>query len=54
MNSVLNELRKNREENKNKNDKNKKIYASLDLTFKDLEDPSKNLSLVPFTKPKNE
>ena len=54
MNSVLNELRKNREENKNKNDKNNKIFAqSLDLTFKDLEDPSKNLSLVPFTKLKS-
>jgi len=54
MNSVLNELRKNREGNKSNNDKNNKIFAnSLDLTFKDLEDPSRNLSLIPFTKPKN-
>jgi len=53
MNGVLNELRKNREENNtNRNDKNKKIITeSLDLTFKDVEDPSKNLSLVPYNKP---
>ncbi|MDA9298775.1 AAA family ATPase [Crocinitomicaceae bacterium] len=54
MNNILDELRKNREKNKNKNDKNNKIFSqSLDLTFKDLEDPSKNLSLVPFTKLKS-
>ena len=54
MDNILNELRKNREKNKNKNDKNNKIFSqSLDLTFKDLEDPSKNLSLVPFTKLKS-
>jgi len=53
MNGVLNELRKNREKNDtNRNDKNKKIITeSLDLTFKDVEDPSKNLSLVPYNKP---
>ena len=48
---VLNELRKNRKSNKSRNDINNKTFVnSLDLTFKD---KSKNLSLIPFTKPKN-
>ena len=56
INSVLNELRKNREENdKTKSDNYKKIItASLDKTFKTRNDNTKNLSLVPFKKPKNE
>ena len=56
INSVLNELRKNREENnKTKSDNHKKIItASLDKTFKTHNDNTKNLSLVPFKKLKNE